>query len=61
MFHTNGLNTGNVKLDAVIFGFCCACDAVVPTSAKAQAVASVARLRRDNVIMNALPSLCSGR
>ena len=25
MFHTSGLNTGSVRLETLIIGFCCAC------------------------------------
>jgi hypothetical protein len=42
------LNTGRVRLDTLIFGFCCASDAVVQANANAQAVANVASLRREN-------------
>ena len=51
MFQTSGLNTGKVRLDAVIFGFCCASDAVAPIDTIAQAVASVAKVRREYMIM----------
>src|ERR1039458_1745591 len=49
MFHTSGLNTGSVRLETLITGFCCASadGAVKPTTAKAITAASAARPRRD--------------
>jgi hypothetical protein len=57
MFQTIGLNTGNVRLETLIFGLCWAIDAVAEMSATAQAVASTtaqavastARPRRNDV------------
>jgi hypothetical protein len=49
------LNIGKVKLEAVIFGLCCACDAAVPANANPQTVARVARPRREYFIMEPLP------
>src|SRR5262249_42672208 len=55
MFQTSGLNTGSVRLDTGILGFCCASDAVASNDTNAQAAASVARLRRENMAMKSLP------
>src|SRR5215831_2593428 len=57
MFHTSGLKTGSVRLDAVIFGLCCATDALVPNRASAEAAARMERLRRESVVME-FPLLC---
>src|SRR5262245_30299950 len=58
MFHTSGLKTGSVRLDTVIFGLCCATAALVPSKANAEAAASIARLRRENVVIGVpLPCL----
>ncbi len=57
MFQTSGLNTGSVRLDAVIFGFCCASAVVAPIDASAQAAASVAKARRENIFMESFPSI----
>jgi len=50
MFHTSGLKTGNVRLDTLITGFCCACagEAAKPKIANVHAAANAARLRRHN-------------
>src|SRR5437763_4417964 len=51
MFHTSGVNTGSVRLETVIFGRCCAGEGLVPSSARRQAAARVARPRRKNIVM----------
>src|SRR5262245_58587530 len=63
MFQTIGLNTGSVRLETVIFGFCCATAAVAETSASAHvtvkaAAASVARPRRGIVSIKSTPLNC---
>src|SRR5262249_58718782 len=60
MFHTSGLNTGSVRLETVIFGRCCAGEGLVPSNARRQAAARVARPRRKNIVME-FPSCISGR
>jgi hypothetical protein len=60
MFQTIGLNTGNVRLETLIFGLCWAIDAVAEMSATVQAVASTARPRRNDVTIKLfLPVLAS--
>ena len=58
MFHTSGLNTGSVRLETLITGFCCAwaCGATMVASAIANAAASAARPRRDSLDMDNSPS-----
>src|SRR6185295_6731005 len=54
MFQTSGLNTGKVRLEAVIFGFCCAGEGVGATAASTQAAATIASARRENLTMASL-------
>ena len=39
MFHTSGLNTGSVRLETLITGFCCACAGGAANPATAIAIA----------------------
>src|SRR4051812_48837252 len=49
MFQTSGLNTGSVRLDTLMTGFCCACAG--GASARANTTANAAKTRRDMVII----------
>src|SRR5262245_28582549 len=58
MFQTSGLNTGKVRLETLITGFCCACagDDAIPPAVIARATVSAAMTRRDNLSMDSSPS-----
>src|SRR4051812_33731260 len=51
MFQTSGLNTGSVRLDTLMTGFCCACAGAVAAIAATNAAANAASPRRDIVDM----------
>ena len=55
-FHTSGLNTGSVRLETLITGFCCACADGIATSGKGESkAANAARPRRDSLDMDIPP------
>ena len=58
MFQTSGLNTGNVRLETLITGFCCACAGAdaIPQAAIVKVTVSAARPRRDKLSMGTSPS-----
>ena len=58
MFQTSGLNTGSVRLETLITGFCWACAGTdaVPMAAIVKATISAARPRRDKFDMDTSPS-----
>src|SRR6185437_6992116 len=60
MFQTSGLNTGSVRLETLITGFCCACAADSAETANAKHTASAAMPRRDIVDMTTPPGGCFG-
>jgi hypothetical protein len=57
MFQTSGLNTGSVRLDTLITGFCCACALERPAVAIASAAAMAVKLRRDIMDMKTPPRI----